>query len=167
MNMMIAPSLRRPRAVREFSLQGSTGRNAGIARVMHGSRLVATVQARTLQAQFRLSDGSTLLLAGRAGRSLRNALLLASSDEPFHEQLCVLLLGPDLRQRELLRIGGATTPGFLAYAESHGPDEVAFCWHDLEQVVSVRARRRFFGLQTRWLSVRDLVPQRRVRAPRR
>ena len=124
---------------------------------MHGSRGVAKVKARTLEAQFRLSDGATLLLA--------------SSDEPFEEQLCLLLLGPDLRQREMLRVGGATTPGFLAYAEAHGPDEVAFCWHDLEQVVNVRARPVWFGLRTRWLSVRDLVPQRqaerRVRAPRR
>jgi hypothetical protein len=113
--------------------------------VLHQGKRVATVEARVIEAQFRFPDGSTLLLA--------------SDDEPFEERLTLLYLGPDLRERDRVLVGGAYTPGFLAYAEPRGPAEVAFCWHDLEQVVAIRPRHTWFGLRTRWLTVRDLIAQ--------
>ncbi len=150
MNTSLAPEISRIHAIGEFTLErGRDARQAETADLLHEGRRVATLEARVLEAQFRLADGSTLLLA--------------SSDEAFEERLSLLLLGPDLKQRDLLLIGGATTPGFLAYAEAHGPDEIAFCWHDLEQVVTVRPCRSFLGLRRRWLTLRDLVPQRDLR----
>ena len=147
MSGVTGPDSRRPRPVSGFSLQRPGGkRDVLAADLLYKGRLVGTVQARVIEAQFRLADGG--------------ALILASCDQPFKERLTLLQLGPDLRRRDVMLLGGATTPGFLAYAEAHGPDEVAFCWHDLEQVVSVRPRREWFGLRTRWLGVRDLVPQR-------
>ena len=147
MSAFTGPESRRPRPVSGFSLRRTGGaRDPHSADLLYKGRPVATIEAGMLEAQFRLAEGG--------------ALILASNDEPFKERLTVLLLGPDLRQRDIVLLGGATTPGFLAYAEAHGPDEVAFCWHDLEQVVSIRPRREWFGLRTRWLSVRNLVPQR-------
>ncbi len=141
------PESKRPRPVSVFTLQPiGDARRPSAATLLYKGRPVAAIEARVIEAQFRLPDG--------------RALILASNDEPFAERLVVLLLGPDLRPCDSMLLGGATTPGFLAYAEAHGPDEVAFCWHDLEQVVRVRMRRSWFGLRTRWLSLRDLVPQR-------
>ena len=135
------------RPVDEFSLRPAPFEAKPAAcELLHRGRAVAPVRARLVEAQFRYPDGSTLVLA--------------SDDTAFHESLTVLLVGPDLRVRDKAVVGGATTPGFLAYAEPHGPDGVAFCWHDREHLVRVRRRRAWHGLRTKWLSLRDLVPQR-------
>ncbi len=113
---------------------------------MHDGNRVTTVDGTVIEAQFRFPDGSTLLLV--------------SDNEPFKEMLTLLYLAPNLSVRDRMLVGGAFTPGFLAYAEVHGPASIAFCWHDLEQVVTIRPYRALFGLRRRWLTVTDLVPQR-------
>lgn len=130
--------------VEEFSILAASA--AGPHPVLHGAKRITTVDATVMEAQFRFPDGSTLLLA--------------SDNEPFKEILTLLYLGPDMSVRDRVLVGGAYTPGFLAYAAAHGPAEIGFCWHDLEQVVTIRPRRVWFGLRTRWLTIRDLIPQR-------
>ena len=145
--MASQPHAKAIRPVEEFSLRALPSQgNQAMGELLHLGRVVADVAARILEAQFRLADGSTLVLV--------------SDDTMFVETITILLVGPDLRVRDEMAVGGATTPGFLAYAEAHGADAVAFCWHDHEQVVTVRRRRAWHGLRTNWLAMRDLVPQR-------
>ena len=120
-------------------------------------RPVTAVQGLVVEAQFDLGDRSTLVLV--------------SDNTPFHEVLTLSLVGPDLRERDRVMVGGAYPQGFLAYAEPHGPGEIAFCWHDLDLVVTVRRYWSWLSLRRRWLKLRDTVPQRepvvRARAPKR
>ena len=128
----------------EFSLQpGGPGKPGTLK---YFDRDVAWIDAGLLQAQFRLPDGGTLVLA--------------SDDTPFRERLIILLISHDLRVLDRLLVGGATTPGFLAYAAAHGPDEVAFCWHDLDQVVIIQPYRRLLSRRRAWLRLRDTMSQR-------
>ena len=141
----------------EFSIQLADNPAVSLNQLTQHGRHVAPVEARKIEAQFRLPDGCIAVLA--------------SDDEPFKEKLLILLVGPDLRVRDQVILGGAYTPGFLAYAAPHSAREIVFCWHDHEQVVTIDRRRTWFGLRTRWLTVRDLVPQRdptlRARPPRK
>ena len=128
--------------VEEFTLQVAADRVKTYDTVLHRGRQVTEVEARILEAQFRLPDGSTLLLL--------------NDDQPFKEKLTLLLVDPGLRVRDRKELGGAFTPGYLTYAYPVGLDQVAFCWHDLEQVVTIRRFRRWFGLRSGWLAVREL-----------
>ena len=107
---------------------------------------VVPVQGTVVEAQFRFPDQSTLVLVG--------------DHTPFEELLTILLIGPNLQERDRVLVGGAYPQGFLAFAAPEGPDEVGFCWHDLELVVRVRQYWNWFSMRRRWLKLRDTVPQR-------
>ncbi len=129
-------------SVTDFSVQVADDRAKSYDTVLYHGRRVTEVEARILEAQFRLPDGSTLLLL--------------NDDQPFKEKLTLLLVDADLQIRDRKELGGAFTPGFLTYAYPVGLDQVAFCWHDLEQVVTIRRFRRWFKLRSNWLAVREL-----------
>ncbi len=129
--------------VDEFSLDLADDRAARFDTLLHRGRPVTDVEARLLEAQFRLPDGSTLLLL--------------NDDTPFKELLTLVLVGPALTVLDRLQVGGAFTPGFLTTAYPCGPDEVAFCWHDRDQVVTIRHHTRWFGLRSVWLTLRDVA----------
>ncbi len=116
-------------------------------------RPIVAVTGLVVETQFALPDRSTLVLV--------------SDNTPFQEVLTLCLIGPDLRERDRVLVGGAYPHGFLAYAERHGPQEVAFCWHDLDLVVTIGRYWSWLSLRRRWLKLRDTVPQREpaVRAP--
>lgn len=145
------------RAVTDFSIRVSPNPARAPNALMQGERRVTTLTARLIEAQYRLADGKTLILA--------------SDDEPFEESLTILLIGPDLRVLDQEELGGAYTPGFMAYVAPFSDNEVVFCWHDHEQVVTVRRYRPWHRIRPRWLSLRDLLPQRdpalRVHRPKR
>lgn len=140
--------------VDEFTLDVAEDRTARYDTLLHKGRRVADVEARIVEAQFRRPDGSTLVLL--------------NDDEPFKEMLTVLLVSPALKELDRVRLGGAFTPGYLTAAYPTSADTLAFCWHDLDQIVTVRRRRRWFGIgKLRWLSVRDVMAERpRVAAAR-
>lgn len=140
-------------SVDEFTLEIAADRSRTYDTLLYRGRVVTAVEARVVEAQFRLADGSTLVLL--------------NDDEPFKETLTLVLVGPGLDVLDRLVLGGAFTPGYLTYAYPLGPDEVAFCWHDLDQVVTVRRVQRWFGLRPSWLRVRELAvqpPRQRERA---
>jgi hypothetical protein len=128
--------------VDDFTLEIAADRDASYDTLLHKGRHVADVEARILEAQFRLADGGTLLLL--------------NDDRQFKEMLTILLISPALTVMDRLKLGGAFTPGYLTYAYPVASDEVAFCWHDLDQVVQVRRHRGLFGVRPRWLSVREM-----------
>ena len=130
----------------------------GSLNILHfKGRPVVPMQGSTVEAQFTLSDRSTLVLI--------------SDNTLYQEVLTLSLIGPDLRERDRVMVGGAYAQGFLAYAERHSPDEVAFCWHDLDLVVTVGRYWSWLSLRYRWLKLRDTMPQRapdaHERAPKR
>lgn len=131
-----------------FTLDVAADRSASYDTLLYKGRRVTEVEARVVEAQFRLPNGSTLVLL--------------NEDEPFKEMLTLILVGPNLKVLDRKMLGGATTPGYLIYAYPAGPNEVAFCWHDLEQVVTIRQFPRWFGLRSGWLQVREVG----VQAPR-
>ena len=131
--------------VADFTIEIAADRDAAYDTLLHKGRRVADVEARIVEAQFRRPDGSTLLLL--------------NDDQPFKEVLTIMLVSAGLEVLDELRLGGAFTPGFLTYAYPSGPDEVAFCWHDLDQLVSIRRHRSAFGLRPRWLKVREVPMQ--------
>ena len=139
----------------DFSVE--PGRKGADNMLQFKGRPVVAVPGLGVEAQFVFPDRSTLVLV--------------SDNTPFQEVLALCLIGPDLRQRDRAMVGGAYPQGFLAYAERRGPEEVGFCWHDLELVVTVRRYWSWLSLRRRWLKLRDTVPQRepavRARAPRR
>ena len=138
-----------PRPKGDFAVEAGTG---GVPNMLlFKGRPVVAVAGLAVEAQFGFADGSTLVLI--------------SDNTPFKEVLTLTLIGPDLRERDRVLVGGAYPQGFLAYAERHGPDEVAFCWHDLDLVAVVRRYWSWFKLRRRWLRLRDTVPQRAGRAP--
>ena len=132
-------------SVADFSVQVAEDRAKTYDTVLYCGRRVTEVEARILEAQFRLPDGSTLLLL--------------NEDQPFREKLTLILIDFELRVLDRLELGGAYTPGFLTYAYPVGPDQVAFCWHDLEQLVTIRRFARWFGLRSGWLKVKDVEVQ--------
>ncbi len=142
------------RTTTDFSVEA--GGKGSPNMLLFKGRPVVAVPGLVVEAQFTLSD--------------RSILVLVSDNTPFHEALTLSLVGPDLRERDRVLVGGAYPQGFLAYAEPHGADEVAFCWHDLELVVTVRRYWSWLSLRRRWLKLRDTVPQRervvRARAPK-
>ena len=125
--------------VTEFAIDVADDRQATYDTLHYRGRWVADVEARIVESQFRMPDGSTLLML--------------NDDKPFRELLTILLVGPSLNVVDSIRIGGAFTPGYLTTAYPIGPDQIAFCWHDLDQIVTVRRRRKRFGLRSRWLWV--------------
>ena len=129
--------------VDEFTLEMAADRATRFDTLLHRGRPVADVQARILEAQFRLSDGSTLVML--------------NDDTPFKEVLTLVLVGPGLQVRDEILVGGAFTPGYLTAAYPCSPDEIAFCWHDRDQVVTIRRTARWFGLRSSWLKVRDVA----------
>ena len=131
--------------VDEFTLEVAADRDAEYDTLLHKGRHVADVEARIVEAQFRLPDGSTLVML--------------NDDTQFREMLTILLIGSGLKVMDEVRLGGAFTPGYLTYAYPAGPAEVAFCWHDLDQVVRVRRHRPWLGVRSRWLSVREMPMQ--------
>ncbi len=131
--------------VDDFTLEVASDRNASFDMLLHKGRHVADVEARIVEAQFRLPNGCTLVLL--------------NNDEQFKEMLTILLISPALKVLDRAKLGGAFTPGYLTYAYPSGPDEVAFCWHDLDQVVRIRRYRPLFGVRPRWLSVREMPMQ--------
>ena len=132
----------------EFSLAVAADRAVQFDTLLHRGRPVADVEARILEAQFRLPDGSTLLML--------------NDDTPFKELMTLLLIGPDLQVMDRVLVGGAFTSGYLTAAYPCGPDEIAFCWHDRDQVLTIRRYDRWFGLRSGWLQVRDVA----IRPPR-
>ena len=83
-----------------------------------------------------------------------------------------MLVGPDLRQRDRVIVGGGLSPRLPGPMPSAaGPRRLRFCWHDLDLVVTVRRYWNWFNLRRRWLRLRDTVPQRdpavRARSPKR
>ena len=112
---------------------------------------VVPVQGSVVEAQFRFPDQSTLVLV--------------ADHTPFEELLTILLIGPNLQERDRVLVGGAYPQGFLAYAAPEGPGEVGFCWHDLDLIVTVRQYWSWFSLRRRWLKLRDTVPQREPAKP--
>ena len=139
------------RTTADFTLEAGTKGAPNM--LLYKGRPVVAVPGLVVEAQFVLEDGSTVVLV--------------SDNTPFHEVLSIALIGPDLRERDRVLVGGAYPQGFLAYAEPHGADEVAFCWHDLDLVVTIRRYWSWLTLRRRWLKLRDTVPQREpaVRAP--
>ena len=131
--------------VDEFTLVIAADRDADYDTLLHKGRHVADVEARIVEAQFRLPDGSTLVML--------------SDDTQFKEMLTILLIGSGLKLLDQVKLGGAFTPGYLTYAYPTGPAEVAFCWHDLDQVVRVCRRRPLLGVRPRWLTVREMPMQ--------
>ena len=132
-------------AVDDFTLDVASDRAATYDTLLYKGRRVTEVEARIVEAQFRLPNGSTLVML--------------NEDEPFKEMLTLVLVGPGLDVLDRKQLGGAYTPGYLIYAYPIGPDEIAFCWHDLDQVVTVRRYRRWFGLRSGWLRVREVAVQ--------
>ena len=131
--------------VDEFTVEIAADRDAAYDTLLYKGRRVAEVEARAVEAQFRLADGSTLLLL--------------NDDRPFKEMLTILLVSAGLRVLDQIRLGGAFTPGYLTSAYPTSPSDVVFCWHDLDQMVTVRRHRARFGWRTRWLAVRDIPMQ--------
>ena len=129
----------------DFTLEVAADRAKTYDTLLHRGRRVAEVEARIVEAQFRLLDGSTLVLL--------------NDDKPFKEMLTLVLVGPDLKLRDRMQLGGAFTPGYLTYAYPLSRNEVAFCWHDLDQVVTVGRHKRWFGLRSAWLTVREVAIQ--------
>jgi hypothetical protein len=129
--------------VDEFTLELAADREASYDTLLHKGRHVADVEARIVEAQFRLPDGATVVLL--------------NDDRQFREMLTVLLVSPALTVLDRVKLGGAFTPGYLTYAYPVGPDEVAFCWHDLDQIVQIRRHRPLFGVRPRWLKVREVA----------
>jgi hypothetical protein len=127
-------------SVDEFSITRGTKR-AGQHRLLRHGRDIMPVPADRVEAQYRFPDGSTLLLA--------------TCNRQFAETLSLVYLGADLAARDHLVVGRAYRAGYLAYAEIYGPASIAFCWDDHEQVVTIRPRRRRFGLRTRWLTLTE------------
>ncbi len=109
-------------------------------------RPVVEVQGTVVEAQFRFPDG--------------NALVLVGDHTIFEEVLTLTLIGPDLRERDRVLVGGAYAQGFLAYAAPRGTNQVEFCWHDLELVATIGQYWSWMSLRRRWLSLEDTVPQR-------
>ena len=142
-----------PRPMDDFAVEAGVGGAPNM--LQFKGRPVVAVPGLTVEAQFTFPDHSTLVLV--------------SENTPFKEMLTITLIGPDLKERDRVLVGGAYHQGFLAYAERRGADEVAFCWHDLDLVVVVRRYWSWFKLRRRWLRLRDTIPQRpvRVRAPKR
>ena len=134
----------RMRPIDDFSIQA--GGKGDLNTLQFKGRLVIAVLGLVVEAQFALPDGSALVLIG--------------DNTPFHEVLTIALIGPDLRQRDRVLVGGAYPQGFLAYAEPHDTDELAFCWHDLDLIVTIRPYWSWLSLRRRWLRLRDTVPQR-------
>ena len=132
-------------AVDGFTIDVAADRTADYDTLLYKGRRVTEVEARIVEAQFRLPDGT--------------ALVFLNDDEQFKEMLTVVLVGPGLDVLDQMRLGGAYTPGYFTYAYPSGPDEIAFCWHDLEQLVTVRPHRRRLGLRRRWLRVREIHVQ--------
>ena len=132
-------------SVDEFALEVAANRKATYDTLLHRGRPVTDVEARIVEAQFRLPDGSTLVFL--------------NDDQPFKEVLTLVLVDAGLRVLDRLQLGGAFTPGYLTYAYPIGPEQVAFCWHDLDQVVTIRRYRRVFGLRSGWLAVREVAVQ--------
>jgi hypothetical protein len=132
-------------AVDEFSLVIAADRSIHFDTVTYKGLEIAAVEAQIIEAQFRFLDGSTLLL-------------LNQTDE-FKEKLTLLLVSAGLKELDRLLLGGAFTPGYLTYAYPIGPDEIAFCWHGLDQIVTVRRHRPRFAWRHRWLEVRELAVQ--------
>ena len=122
------------------------GRNGAADMLQFKGRPVVAVTGQVVEAQVGFPDHSTLVLV--------------SDNRPFQEVLTLLLVGPNLRVLDSVMVGGAYPQGFLAYAERHSPDEIAFCWHDLDLVVAVRRYWSWLRLRRRWLALRDTVPQR-------
>ena len=136
--------------VDEFGLAAATNRKRQYDTLLHRGRRVAEVAARRVEAQFRFPDGNTLLLL--------------NDDTEFKENLTVILINPALVELDRLQVGGAFTPGYLTSAYACSANEVCFCWHDLEQVVTIGRHTRRFGLHTGWLKLRDVdaaAPRRR------
>ena len=141
----VNPGFSTIRSVEDFTLDLAADRTKTYDTLLHGGRRITEVEARIVEAQFRLSDGSTLVLL--------------NDDEPFREMLTLVLVGPDLKVRDRLQLGGAFTPGFLTYAYPIGENEIAFCWHDLDQVVTIERYKRRLGLRSGWLRVREEAVQ--------
>ena len=137
--------------VDEFTLEVAADRDTAYDTLFHRGRRVASVEARRVEAQFRLANGSTLLLL--------------NDDRPYKEVLTILLVSAGLRVLDTRRVGGAFTPGYLTSAYSTSPNDVVFCWHDLDQMVTVRQHRSPFGWRTRWLAVTD-IPMQLPNSPR-
>jgi hypothetical protein len=128
----------------EFTLE--PGRKGESATLQFKGRPVVPVDGDKVEAEFHFPDGSFLVLV--------------SDNTSFEEVLTIILVGPDLRQRDRVLVGGAYPQGFLAYAERLGANEVAFCWHDLDLVVTIGRHWSWMNLRRRWLKLRDTVPQR-------
>ncbi len=132
------------RPTTEFSLDTASPTSPHMLRFK--GRPVVAVQGSVVEAQFRLPDGS--------------ALVLVSDHTPFEEVLTLSLIGPDLRERDRALVGGAYPQGFLAYAAGRGTNQVEFCWHDLDLVATVARHWSWLSLRRRWLSLEDTIPQR-------
>ena len=133
------------RCIEEFTLDVAADRAKTYDTLLHRGRRVTEVEARIVEAQFRLSDGSTVVLL--------------NDDTPYREMLTLVLVGPDVKVRDRLRLGGAFTPGYLTYAYPVGENEIAFCWHELDQVLTIGRYKRWFGLRSGWLRARELAIQ--------
>ena len=138
-------------SVEGFSLDVAADRKATYDTLLYRGRPVAEVEATIVEAQFRLPDGSTLVML--------------NDDEPFKEMLTLILVSPGLKVLDRVAIGGAFTPDYLTYAHPIGPDQVAFCYHALDQVVTIRRYRPWFSLRTRWLKVREAAVVRPAASP--
>ena len=132
------------RAMNDFAIEAGLGGAPNM--LQFKGRPVAAVEGLVVEAEFGFPDHSMLVLV--------------SDNTPFREVLTLCLVGPDLRERDRVKVGGAYPQGFLAYAERMGADEIAFCWHDLDLVVTVRRYWSWLTLRRRWLKLRDTVSQR-------
>jgi hypothetical protein len=127
------------RPINSFHIVQATGADAAAGEVLRfGDRLIGPVPARVVEAQFALGDGGYLVFA--------------TLDSPFEEELTILCLDPDFRERDRVAIGAPYTPGLLQAVTQTGPAQLSFRFARPDRwLLDVAPRRSWAGLGVKWL----------------
>ena len=109
--------------------------------LLFGHHPIADLSARLVEAQFALDDGGYLVLA--------------TLDSPYEEELTILCLDADLRERDRLSIGQPYTPGLLQEVQLLGPARLRFRFVRPEPwMLDIAPRRQLLGIRTKWLHLK-------------
>ena len=125
------------RAIDAFRIVPENDGSSGT--LLFGDRLVARLSARIVEAQFQLLDAGYLIFA--------------TQDSPFEEELTILCLDADFRERDRASIGQPYTPGLLEDVTPSGPDQISFRFvRPAPWTLDIAPRRRLLGLGgVKWL----------------
>ena len=107
--------------------------------LLFNDRAVMRLPARLVEAQFQLADGGYLIFA--------------TQDSPYEEQLTILCLDADFRERDRASIGQPYTPGLLQDVTPTGADRISFRFaRPAPWSLEISPRRRLLGLGgVKWL----------------